>query len=230
MNRPGRPRPVLGPVEGRKPCEQARAGPPPDAPRRWSRAQLQASLDAALAHWDRKAPLWVFGYGSLIWTPEFEFEARRPARVHGYRRRLCLRSVLYRGTHEYPGIVAGLDRGGSCLGMAYRIAGARVPTVFGQLWEREMFLGSYRPAWTRARLRDGAAVAALAFVVRRDAFNYCGDLPDDEIVEILVRARGLRGSSLDYLQRTVSALHEAGLGDPHLERLAQRAARRLARR
>jgi len=196
---------------------------------RWSEQQLQASLAEALAHWDGHTPLWVFGYGSLIWKPEFEFEAREPARIHGYHRRLCLRSVLYRGTNEYPGIVAGLDRGGSCLGMAYRISAARVPDVFRQLWEREMFLGSYQPTWLNTRLRNGSgSTRALGFVVRRDARNYCAGLDEEAIVDILVQACGVRGTSLDYLQRTVAALHEAGLSDPHLERLAQRAARRLA--
>lgn len=197
-------------------------------PARWTDEQMQASLAASLAHWDQRRPLWVFGYGSLIWKPEFAFEAREPARIHGYHRRLCLRSVLYRGTHECPGIVAGLDRGGSCLGMAYRIGAADVPQVFRQLWEREMFLGSYRPTWMRAQLRSGARAEALAFVVRRDAFNYCGKLGEDDVVEILVRACGVRGTSLDYLQRTVAALHEAGLCDPHLERLMHKAERRAA--
>lgn len=199
-------------------------------PERWTEAQMQASLASSLAHWDRQRPLWVFGYGSLVWKPEFEFEAREPARIRGYHRRLCLRSVLYRGTHDCPGIVAGLDRGGSCLGMAYRIGAAEVTPVFEQLWEREMFLGSYRPTWMRAQLRSGAQAEALAFVVRRDAFNYCGGLAEDDVVEILVTARGVRGTSLDYLQRTVAALHEAGLRDPHLERLVHKAEHRLAAR
>ena len=201
-----------------------------NTPAHWSAEQMQASLAASLAHWDRRASLWVFGYGSLIWTPEFEYEARQPARVHGWHRRLCLRSVLYRGTHECPGIVAGLDRGGSCLGMAYRIGAARVPEVFRQLWEREMFLGSYRPTWMRATLLAGGTVRALAFVVRRDAHNYCGGLADEAIVDILVSACGMRGTSLEYLQRTVQALHEAGLRDAHFEHLVQQAERRNAGR
>ena len=192
-------------------------------PPRWTEAQMRASLEASLARWDGRTALWVFGYGSLIWKPEFEFEARAPARVYGYHRRLCLRSVLYRGTHDCPGVVAGLDRGGSCLGMAYRIAAADVPRVFRRLWQREMFLGSYRPTWMQARLLRGAPIQALAFVVRRDAFNYGGRLADDELVEILVRACGSKGSSLEYLQRTVAALHEAGLRAPHLERLMHKA-------
>jgi len=197
-------------------------------PVRWSDERMRASLAASLAHWDGRSPLWVFGYGSLIWKPEFEFEARRAARVHGYHRRLCLHSVHYRGTHDCPGIVAGLDRGGSCLGMAYRVAAAHVPEVFRQLWEREMFLGSYRPTWVRAHLRGGGMAEALAFVVRRDAYNYSGRLSEKRLLGILVRAQGIKGTSLDYLQRTVAALHEAGLRDPHLERLAQTAARRVA--
>jgi cation transport protein ChaC len=197
-------------------------------PPRWTEAQMRASLDASLAHWDRRSPLWVFGYGSLIWKPEFEFEAREPARIHGYHRRLCLRSVSYRGTHECPGIVAGLDRGGSCLGMAYRVGAADVPRVFRELWEREMFLGSYRPTWLQAKLLRRAGVEALAFVVRRDAFNYGGRLADDELVQILVRACGSKGTSLEYLQRTVAALHEAGLRDAHLERLMHKAEGRRA--
>jgi cation transport protein ChaC len=201
------------------------SNPPPP---RWTDEQMQSSLAESLAHWDGRTPLWVFGYGSLIWKPEFESEAREPARIHGYHRRLCLRSVLYRGTSECPGIVAGLDRGGSCLGMAFRIGAAQVPLVFRQLWEREMFLGSYRPTWMRAQLRRGRHAEVLAFAVRRDAFNYCGDLSEDELVEILVTACGVRGTSLEYLQRTVAALHEAGLSDPHLERLAHKAARRTA--
>lgn len=203
----------------------------PTAPGRLSLQQLQASLAASLAGWAGHTPLWVFGYGSLIWKPEFDFEAREPARVHGFHRRLCLRSVRYRGTIEHPGIVAGLDRGGSCDGMAYRIAAARVRVVFEALWEREMFLGSYRPTWVSLRLRAGdTPVRALSFVVRRDTSHYCGRLSEQEILEVLTHAQGIYGSSLDYLQRTVAALHEAGLRDPHLERLVRRAEQHLAAR
>lgn len=204
---------------------------PPAAAGRLSPEQLQASLAATLAGWDGRTPLWVFGYGSLIWKPEFDYEAREPARVHGFHRRLCLRSVRYRGTAERPGIVAGLDRGGSCDGMAYRIAARRVPQVFAALWEREMFLGSYRPTWVALRLRaTGAALRALSFVVRRDTSHYCGRLSEQELLAILTHAQGIYGSSLDYLQRTVAALHGAGLRDPHLERLLRRAEHALAAR
>ena len=198
--------------------------------RRLSADELRASLEATLARWDRRSALWVFGYGSLIWKPEFDHDRRVPARVHGYHRKLCLRSIRYRGTFECPGLVAGLDRGGSCAGIAYRMPVSAVHAHLPALWEREMFMGSYDAHWLRVRRLDagGGEVRALAFVVRRDAPNYCGRLPEDEILAVLTRACGVYGSSLDYLQRTVAALRADGLRDPHLERLAALAAARLA--
>lgn len=194
--------------------------PPPQ--QRLSREQLSASLDAMLAQWDGHAPIWVFAYGSLMWKPEFEYEWRVPARVHGYHRRLCLRSVTYRGTRECPGLVAGLDRGGSCAGALYRLPFAGLHKQLVKLWEREMFLGSYAPRWlTATSLGDGQRADAIAFVVRRDARNYCGPLPDTDVVDVLNRACGHYGTNLEYLLQTVTALRALGLRDPHLERLAR---------
>jgi glutathione-specific gamma-glutamylcyclotransferase len=192
--------------------------PPP----RQTPAQMRATLAAALAQWNGRSPLWVFGYGSLIWNPELDFDCRAPARVYGYHRRLCLRSVRNRGTHDCPGLVAGLDRGGSCCGVVYRVPPAAVHAQFERLWEREMFMGSYLPRWLSCRRLDRRqTVTALSFVVRRDAFNYCGQLTEREMVGILQRACGIYGSSLEYLQRIVHSLRDAGLRDPHLERLAR---------
>jgi cation transport protein ChaC len=191
---------------------------------------LAQSLATTLAHWHGREPLWVFGYGSLLWNPEFEFDRRVPARVYGYHRKLCLRSVRNRGTPECPGLVAGLDRGGSCAGIAYRVPAESVRAQFARLWEREMFMGSYTPRWLHVRRLDGrGALTALAFVVRRDAPNYCGRLGERETIDALARAAGRYGTSLDYLLRTVAALRAEGLSDPHLERLAQRAQRLLGK-
>ncbi|MFN9479167.1 MAG: gamma-glutamylcyclotransferase [Betaproteobacteria bacterium] len=188
--------------------------------------RMRESLAAALAERARLSPqreIWVFGYGSLIWRPEFAYDRRLPARVFGYHRRLCLRSVLYRGTPECPGLVAGLDRGGSCAGVAYRLRAASAPRELERLWEREMFMGSYAARWLRARpLAGGAPLLALAFVVRHDAPNYGGQLCEAEIIDVLRRACGTRGTSLEYLQHTVAALRAEGLCDPHLERLLRR--------
>jgi cation transport protein ChaC len=196
-------------------------------PHHLSAAELRASLAAALAErarLSRARELWVFGYGSLIWRPEIEFDRRVPARVFGYHRKLCLRSMVYRGTRDCPGLVAGLDRGGSCAGVAYRLPAARAQAQLEKLWQREMFMNSYVPRWLRAhRLKRGPPLLALAFVVRHDAVNYDGGLGEDEKIAILHRACGERGTSLEYLQHTVAALRAEGLRDPHLERLLHRA-------
>jgi cation transport protein ChaC len=200
----------------------------PVAPRRLTPHDLAQSLATTLAHWHGREPLWVFGYGSLIWNPEFEFDRRVPARVYGYHRKLCLRSVQNRGTPECPGLVAGLDQGGSCAGIAYRVPADSVRAQFSRLWEREMFMGSYSPRWLHMRRLDrDAGLTALAFVVRRDAPNYCGRLAENEVLDVLARACGRFGTSLDYLLRTVEGLRAVGLADPHLERLAHRAQRLL---
>lgn len=187
-------------------------------------SELQASCDRALAHWDGHSPLWVFGYASLIWKPEIEFDARLPVRVHGYHRRLCLRSIAYRGTPDAPGLVAGLDRGGSCAGVAFRLPGATVKRQFALLWQREMFLNSYVPRWLPVRAA-GSTFSALAFVINRHTPLYCSGLDEAELAAVLRTARGQKGSSLDYLEHTIAALKAEGLRDRGLERLA-----RLARK
>jgi cation transport protein ChaC len=197
---------------------------PYDFPGRVTAEQQAASLSAALAGWDGTSPLWLFGYGSLIWNPEVTYDRRLTARVHGYHRRLCLWSRVNRGTLDCPGLVAGLDRGGSCAGVAYRLSAKTATTELEQLWDREMFMGSYTPRWLHCRLIDDSLVSALAFVVRRDAKNYAGKLSEAEILAVFERGScGRFGTSLDYLICTVNALRAHGLRDPHFERLARQA-------
>ena len=201
---------------------------PLDFPGRLTAEQQAASLDQALSSWDRKSPMWLFGYGSLIWNPEVTYDRRITARVHGYHRRLCLWSRVNRGTIDCPGLVAGLDRGGSCAGIAYRLLPESADYELERLWEREMLLGSYAPRWLDCRLNanadEGPLVSALAFVVRRDAPNYAGKLTEREILAVFERGScGRFGTSLDYLVKTVESLREHGLRDPHLEQLARHA-------
>jgi glutathione-specific gamma-glutamylcyclotransferase len=166
----------------------------------------------------------VFGYGSLIWKPELSFDLRLPARVHGYHRRLCLWSRINRGTPQCPGLVAGLDRGGSCTGVVYQVPAAAVRSQFLQLWQREMMTNSYAPRLIDCRIGDGALVPAVAFVVRRDAPNYAGRLDERAILAVFERgSRGRYGTSLEYLVNTICALRSHGIVDPHLERLARHA-------
>ena len=201
---------------------------PFDFPGRLSAEQQAASLEQALSGWDHASPMWLFGYGSLIWNPEVTYDRRITARVHGYHRRLCLWSRVNRGTIDCPGLVAGLDRGGSCAGIAYRLPAESAGSELERLWDREMLLGSYAPRWLDCRLnadaQEGPLVSALAFVVRRDAPNYAGKLTEREILEVFARGScGRFGTSLDYLVKTVGSLREHGLRDPHLEQLARHA-------
>jgi cation transport protein ChaC len=193
-------------------------------PQRLSYDELEASLAAFLRDWDGTRPLWVFGYGSLIWKPDLSFDLRCAARVHGYHRRLCLWSVINRGTPQCPGLVAGLDRGGSCAGVVFRVPAAAVRSQFSQLWQREMMMNSYAPRHLECRLTDGSFVSAVAFVVRRDASNYAGRLSERDIIEVFLRGScGRYGTSLDYLVNTICSLRSHGIIDPHFERLARHA-------
>lgn len=163
--------------------------------------------------------LWVFGYGSLMWNPGFQYLERHIGRLPGYHRRFCVWSLRYRGTPEHPGLVLGLDRGGSCLGMLFRIAAAAVPDTLEYLWEREMNSYAYRPKLLRVRLRgavtaDGRSeIEACSFVVDREHVQYCNCLDEEGLVRRIAECQGQRGSNLDYLANTVEHLRELGIGD-----------------
>lgn len=164
---------------------------------------------------------WVFGYGSLIWSPEIDFEQAALARVHGYHRAFCIRSTRYRGTPEAPGVVLGLDRGGSCIGVVYRLRRATRRQSIESLYEREMRNRVYVPTLVAATLRDGRQVRALAFVANRASDAY-RRFSETEILERLVRCAGQRGANRDYALNTLHALHERGVHDARLARLVHR--------
>ncbi|MGH8780946.1 gamma-glutamylcyclotransferase [Paraburkholderia sp.] len=185
-------------------------------------AELRASLDHALRDWDRTSDLWLFGYGSLIWNPGLPTAEAMRSRVHGYHRGLYLWSRVNRGTPEQPGLVLALDRGGSCSGIAFRLAAQGAMPHLDALWRREMAMGSYRPAWLPCVLADGRRVPALAFVMRRDVASYTGKLTDDVVRTVLGCARGRYGTTLDYVSRTVAALRESDMPDRALEGLLAR--------
>lgn len=169
--------------------------------------------------------MWVFGYGSLIWNPGFDPLEGRPAVVHGFHRRFCVLSHRYRGTEACPGLVLGLDRGGSCRGMAFRVAGRTVAPVLDYLWAREMVTGVYRPSRLRARLLHpevGRRITVTTFVVRRDHRQYAGRLGPDETAAIIRHAVGRRGSCRDYLGSTIQHLTALGVPDRQLEDLERR--------
>ena len=174
--------------------------------------------------WDGVAPLqlpegelWVFGYGSVMWRPGFAYLERRRARLHGYHRALCVWSWWHRGSPEAPGLVLGLDRGGSCVGQAYRIAADEKQAVAAYLYEREMVTPVYVPHLLPVR-HDRGQATALTFLVDRTHPQYAGRLTPEQAAAVVRDASGQSGANPDYLASTVSHLKEMGLRNRWLER------------
>lgn len=163
---------------------------------------------------------WVFGYGSLIWDPEVDFEEESLARVHGYHRAFCIRSTLYRGTPERPGVVLGLDRGGSCVGVAYRLRHATRRESIARLYDREMRNRIYQPTLVSVTLCSGRQVRALTFVADRSHEGY-EQLPERELLARLSGCCGARGANRDYLFNTWRSLEARGVHDARLARLGR---------
>jgi cation transport protein ChaC len=181
--------------------------------------ELESTLQQVLTAPQRNGgDIWLFAYGSLIWNPVFEHDDRQVATVHGFHRSMCLWSRINRGTPQSPGVVLGLDRGGRCTGVVYRIPAAIVEKELRLLWRREMLLGSYTPRWVHTT-RGNQSFRALAFVVNRARSGYAGNIPSEQLVDILCRAQGKLGSALDYLRLTVDGLAANGIRDPQLLRL-----------
>ncbi|HWS76069.1 MAG TPA: gamma-glutamylcyclotransferase [Quisquiliibacterium sp.] len=161
---------------------------------------------------------WVFGYGSLIWNPEIEFERAELARVHGYHRAFCISSTHYRGTVDAPGVVLGLDRGGSCVGLAFRLHHASRRRAIEHLYEREMLGDVYVPTLAATTLFDGRQVRALTFVANRASREYL-PLAEVEILRRLASCAGRRGPNREYAINTLHALQQRGVHDARLARL-----------
>ena len=180
-----------------------------------------ALLLRTLAEWaGEDGDLWVFGYASLIWRPEFESQEHHPASVHGWHRALRMRSRVNRGTPERPGLVFALVPGGSCRGVVYRIERERAAEELQRLWQREMPTGVYDPKWLPCRTAHGP-VNALAFTLSRRSPSYVPRLTDEETVQILRAASGRYGTTLQYLVETAHCLRERGVRDREIERLVR---------
>jgi cation transport protein ChaC len=175
--------------------------------------------------------LWIFGYGSLMWRPGFEFEEAVPARVDGWRRGFFIYSTHHRGTHARPGLVLALDRGGACSGLAFRVGADRVGSTLAYLRAREQINGVYREQPLPARLEDGSGrrVEAIAYVAERRHPSYAGRLPLAKQVRLIRAASGISGANLHYLVSTVHQLEALGLREPELCRLLALAGPHLAR-
>jgi cation transport protein ChaC len=165
--------------------------------------------------------LWVFGYGSLIWRPGFSFVESVQARLHGYHRSLCVFSHVHRGTPERPGLVLGLDRGGVCRGLAFRVAAGEAGETVAYLRAREQATAVYIERHVPLRLEDGRQVRALVYVADRRHLQYAGKLPPADLLKLVRQGRGSSGENPDYVLQTHAHLRKMGIYDPVLATLAQ---------
>lgn len=190
----------------------------PLGPHLLSDSELEESLWQILQQAEPGADPWVFGYGSLVWNPLFHFEEKRVVTTHGYHRSFCLWSRINRGTLDRPGLVLGLDRGGRCRGVAYRIDADHAENELRLIWRREMMLGAYIPRWVQ--VSDGETqFRAITFTINRDGPAYAGRLSPEAIIERLTTCHGRMGPGIDYLLHTADALRECGIADRHLQKL-----------
>lgn len=172
---------------------------------------------------DANNAIWVFGYGSLIWEPGFAYASRQIARLDGYERSFCMRSIHHRGTPEAPGLVLALDRGaGGCQGVAFEIPARIAEESLEYLRARELISAAYLEERCMIALQDGDLVEAVTYVIDRDHGQYCGGLPLEAQAQIIARAVGGRGPNASYLFNTATHLAELGLRDAQLDWLATR--------
>jgi len=174
---------------------------------------------AKFLHLVPRGDLWVFGYGSLMWAPEFSYEERRTGLVHGYHRALCILSSRYRGTPEKPGLVMGLCRGGSCWGMAFRVHARRAKQVLDVLWKREMLNRVYKPTLIRVTAAPGRRIRALAFVADTAHRQFVKELDLHGRAKLVAQGIGQRGRCVDYIRNTLEHMLALGVNDAHLARV-----------
>lgn len=171
----------------------------------------------------QEGDLWVFGYGSLMWRPGFAALERAPARLKGLHRALCVYSFVHRGRPEQPGLVLGLDRGGMCRGIAYRVAASARTSTIAYLRSREQVTAVYRETTRRIDLEDGSGrqVQALCYVVDRRHPQYAGRLSIAECVHYVCYGQGQSGHNRDYVIETVRALEGLGYRETELHLIAE---------
>ena len=180
------------------------------------------SLETTVVQWGGKTDLWIFGYASLIWRPEFAFVEQRFATACGYHRALKMWSTHNRGTPEQPGLVFGLLPGGSCKGMVFRVPRAEVANALPRLWEREMPNAVYDPKWLRCQtLHNGrkTSITALAFTLSKSSPDHTGELSLETYKKIFAEACGRYGTTRDYAQLTYDGLSKVGIRDRALGKL-----------
>jgi len=171
-----------------------------------------------------QSDMWVFGYGSLMWNPDFAFVSRQVARLSGYHRSFCMHSIHHRGTIAAPGLVLALDamEAGTCDGLAFQVSAAKADQVLETLRERELVSAAYLEAILPVTLKDGQQVQAVTYVIDVDHVQYCGGLSLADQAKIIASAVGGRGPNDEYLHNTATHLHELGISDDDLDWLSRR--------
>lgn len=165
---------------------------------------------------------WVFGYGSLMWRPGFAFVDRHVGKIYGYHRALCIYSHVHRGTPDRPGLVFGLDRGGSCTGIAFEVEGRLHDEVMAYLRAREQVTAVYQERHHKVTLDDGRVISAVAYCIDRTHPQYAGLLSDEKRLALVKAGVGQSGKNPDYILSTYRHLQDLGLQDKSLERLVKR--------
>jgi len=186
---------------------------------RWrTEAEMALLLDKILSSHPAAEDLHVFGYGSLIWNPAFEYADFRPALLRGWHRRFCLKMYSGRGTPESPGLMLALDHGGACKGVAFRIEAAKTRQELGLLWQREMYGGGYHARWVNLQTAQGP-IRAVTFVINRAHPRYLKELSVEQTAALIATGSGDLGSCREYLENTVQHLADLGLKDAGLSRI-----------
>jgi cation transport protein ChaC len=191
-------------------------------PQRWRLTDEERERTRAVVLARRGTDLWVFGYGSLMWDPGVHVVEIRTAKLEGFHRSFCLKSQIGRGSSEKPALMAALDGGGSCQGLALRIPAEHVDRETEILWMREMLAGSYVPTFVALQTPHGGIAEAVTFVINRQSDRYV-QLDTEETARLIATGRGVRGTSLEYLENLADRLELLGLEDAAIAELRRRA-------
>nr|WP_205247126.1 gamma-glutamylcyclotransferase [Enterobacter sp. Ap-1006] len=186
----------------------------------WSPEQRSASLAATLACRPDQSPVWLFGYGSLMWNPAFEFEESAPGMLVGWHRAFCLRLTAGRGTACRPGRMLALKEGGRTTGLAYRLPEAGLEDELTLVWKREMITGCYLPTWCKLELDDGRTVNALVFIMDPRHPLYEADTRAETIAPLIASASGPLGTNAQYLFSLEQEMKKHGMKDDCMSELA----------
>ena len=171
-----------------------------------------------------KTDFWIFAYGSLIWNPAIEYEDKICCSIHGYHRSFCFWTVLGRGSEDQPGLMMGLEPGGECHGIAYRLAKENLQTEVDILFRREMLSYVYKPTWTTARCtqNDKETIDVLTFVVDEENERFCDDIDEQTMIHSIATATGPLGRNCDYLYQLIEHLDEIGFTDESMSDIANK--------